>query len=189
MLEKTLTDLATEEVRIQVLHAAVGGINQADVLLADASDALIVGFHVVADPAAKLQASSLGVQIKVYHIIYRLIEDMKAALEGLLPPEEKEVIQGHLEIREVFKSSRLGNIAGCYVNDGLIQRNSRVRVIRDSVVIYDGALATLKRFKDDAREVRQGFECGVLVEGYNDIKQGDHLEAYIVEEVARKLDD
>ena len=188
VLQKTLADLATDEVRIRVLHAAVGGVNQADVILADASDALVVGFHVFADQAARLQASSLGVQIKLYHIIYRLIEDMRAGLEGMLPPEEREVVQGHLEIRQVFKASRIGNIAGCYVTDGLITRTSRVRLSRDNIVIYDGAVETLRRFKDDAREVRSGYECGLTIAGYDDIKEGDVLEAYAIEEIARTLD-
>ncbi|MBN2711526.1 MAG: translation initiation factor IF-2 [Planctomycetes bacterium] len=188
VLEKTITDLSNDEVKIVVIHSGVGGVNQADVILADASDAIIVGFHVVADSSARLQASSLGVQIKIYHIIYRLIEDMRAALEGMLPPEEREVVQGHLDIRQVFKASRIGNIAGCYVTDGFITRTSRLRLIRENVVIYDGGIDALKRFKDDAKEVREGYECGVKVAGYDDIKEGDRLEAYAIEEFARKLE-
>ncbi len=189
VLEKTLLDLSTDEVSINIIHAGVGGISNTDVLFADASDALIVGFHVVADSAAKTAAASHNVQIKVYHVIYRLIEDMKAALEGMLPPEEKEVIIGQVEIREVFRSSKLGNIAGCYVTEGIINRNCQVRLIRESIVIYDGKIDGLKRFKDDAKEVRSGFECGLRIVGYDDIKVGDVIEAYEVEEVARKLDD
>ncbi len=188
VLQKTLRELSTDEVRIKIIHAAVGGINQADVILADASDAIILGFHVVADQIARLQAASHNVQIKVYHIIYRLIEDMKAALEGMLPPEEKEVIQGQLEIRQVFRASRFGNIAGCYVTDGVVTRTSRVRLIRDSVVIYDGTIASLRRVKDDAREVKSGYECGLKIAGYDDIKEGDIIEAYTIEEIARTLD-
>lgn len=187
VLEKTLTDLSTEEVQIRIIHAGVGGVTQADIILADASDALVVGFHVIADQTARLLAQSHGVQIKVYHIIYRLIEDMKAALEGMLPPEEKETVEGHVEIREIFRSSRLGNIAGCFVTDGIVTRHSRVRLIRDNIVIYDGTIDSLRRVKDDAREVRAGFECGIRVAGYSDIREGDILEAYKVEEVARKL--
>ena len=189
VLENTLVDLSTDEVSINIIHAAVGGISNTDVLFADASDALIVGFHVIADSAAKTAAASHNVQIKVYHVIYRLIEDMKAALEGMLPPEEKEVVIGQVEIREVFHSSKLGNIAGCYVVDGLINRSCQVRLIRESIVIYDGKIEGLKRFKDDAKEVRSGFECGLRIVGYDDIKVGDVIEAYEVEEVARKLDD
>lgn len=188
VLEKTLADICTDEVRINVIHSGVGGISQADVILADAGDAIVLGFHVVADSSAKLQATSHNVQIKVYHIIYRLIEDMKAALEGMLPPEEKEVVRGHVEIREIFRSSRLGNIAGCYVLDGVINRSCRVRLIRDNVVIYDGNIDGLRRFKDDVKEVRSGFECGLRIVGYDDIKVGDVLEAYEIEEIARKLD-
>ena len=188
VLEKTLADLSTDEVRINVIHSGVGGVSQADVILADASDAIVLAFHVVADSSAKLQATSHNVQIKVYHIIYRLIEDMRAALEGMLPPEERENIRGHVEIREVFRSSRLGNIAGCYVLDGTINRSCRVRLIRDSVVIYDGNIDGLRRFKDDVKEVRSGFECGLRIVGYDDIKVGDTLEAYEIEEIARKLD-
>lgn len=189
VLEKTLTDLSTDEVSINIIHAAVGGVSNTDVLFADASDAIIVGFHVVADSAAKTAAAAHSVQIKVYHVIYRLIEDMKAALEGMLPPEEKETVIGQVEIREVFRSSKLGNIAGCYVTDGLINRGCQVRLIRESIVIYDGKIDGLKRFKDDAKEVRSGFECGLRIVGYDDIKVGDVIEAYEVEEVARKLDD
>jgi translation initiation factor IF-2 len=189
VVEKTLRELSKDEqVRINVIHAAVGGINHADVILADASDAIIVGFHVVADQNARLQASSHSIQIKIYHIIYRLIEDMKAALEGMLPPEEREVAQGRVEIREVFRASRVGNIAGCYVTDGFINRHSKIRIIRDNIVIYDGKLDSLKRFKDDAREVKTGFECGLKIANYDDIKVGDMLEAYTIEEVARKLE-
>ncbi len=187
VLQKTLGDLATDEVSINVIHQGVGGINQADVILADATDALIVGFHVVADQGARLQASSHGVQIKVYHIIYRLIEDMRAALSGLLPAEEREVVQGHLEVRDLFRSSRIGTIAGCFVTDGVVTRNSSIRLIRDNVVIYTGTLASLRRFTDDVREVRNGFECGVKITNYDDVKVGDTLEAFIVEEVARTL--
>ncbi len=189
VLEKTLIDLSTDEVSINIIHAAVGGVSNTDVLFADASDAIIVGFHVVADAIAKTAAAAHSVQIKVYHVIYRLIEDMKAALEGMLPPEEKETVIGQVEIREVFHSSKLGNIAGCYVTDGLINRNCQVRLIRDSIVIYDGKIDGLKRFKDDAKEVRSGFECGLRIVGYDDIKVGDVIEAYEIEEIARKLDD
>lgn len=188
VIEKTLQELATDEVKIRILHSGVGGINHADVILADASDAIVIGFHVMPDQAARLYAAGHNVQIKVYHVIYRLIEEMKAAIAGLLPPEEKEVVQGHLEIRQVFRTSRYGNIAGCYVVDGMITRHSRVRLIRDNVVIYDGVLENLKRFKDDVREVRAGFECGLKIANYDDIKEGDQIEAYTIEEVARTLD-
>ncbi len=188
VLQNTLTELSGEEVKINVIHSAVGGINQADVILADASDALIIGFHVVADQAARLQAASHDVQIKVYHIIYRIVEDMKAAISGMLPPEEHEVIQGHIEVRQVFKASRIGNIAGCYVNDGIITRTSSIRLIRDNIVIYDGEIEALKRFKDDVKEVRSGFECGITLRKYDNIQEGDSLEAYTIESIARTLE-
>ncbi len=187
VLDKTLRDMATDEVGISIIHSAVGGINHADVILADASDALILGFHVGVDAQAKAAAVNLGVQIKTYHIIYRMIEDMWAALEGLLPPEEKEVVQGHVEIRQVFRASKIGAIAGCYVVDGLIQRTSRVRLYRNQVVIYNGLIQSLKRVKDDVREVKAGFECGIKIANYDGIAEGDVIEAYIIEEVARKL--
>ncbi len=187
VIAKTLTDMATDEVGISIIHSAVGGINHADVILADASDAIILGFHVGADSQARQAAMSLGVQIKNYHIIYRMIEDMRAALEGMLPPEEKEVVQGHVEIRQVFRSSKIGAIAGCYVVDGQIQRTNRVRIYRNQVVVYDGTIASLKRVKDDAREVKAGFECGIKIANYDAIEDGDMIEAYAIEEIARKL--
>jgi translation initiation factor IF-2 len=187
VIEKTLRDLATDEVGISIIHSAVGGINHADVILADASDAIILGFHVGVESQARMAATSLGVQIKTYHIIYRMIEDMRAALEGLLPPEEKDVVQGHVEIRQVFRSSKLGAIAGCYVTDGQIQRTNRIRLFRNQVVIYDGAIQSLKRVKDDVREVKAGFECGIKIANYDAIESGDIIEAYAIEEIARKL--
>jgi translation initiation factor IF-2 len=187
VLEKTLRDMATPEVGINIIHSAVGGINHADVILADASDALILGFHVGVESQAKSAAVSLGVQIRAYHIIYRMIEDMRAALEGLLPPEEKEVVQGHIEIRQVFRASKIGAIAGSYVTDGFVQRASRIRLYRNQVVIYDGTIQSLKRLKDDAREVKAGFECGIKIANYDGIEAGDVMEAYTIEEVARKL--
>ncbi|MDR1745552.1 MAG: translation initiation factor IF-2, partial [Planctomycetota bacterium] len=187
VLEKTLRDMATDEVGIAIIHSAVGGINHADVILADASDAIILGFHVGVESQARSAASSMGVQIRAYHIIYRMIEDMRAALEGLLPPEEKEVVQGHVEIRQVFRSSKIGAIAGCYVTDGQIQRTNRIRLYRSNVVIYEGTMASLKRVKDDVREVKAGFECGIKIANYDAIEEGDVIEAYSIEEIARKL--
>ncbi|MCD8352402.1 MAG: translation initiation factor IF-2 [Planctomycetaceae bacterium] len=187
VIEKTLRDMATDEVGISIIHSAIGGVNHADVILADASDAIILGFHVGVEGNARNAASSLGVQIKTYHIIYRMIEDMRAALEGLLPPEEREIVQGHVEIRQVFRSSKVGAIAGCYVVDGQIQRTNRIRLYRSNVVIYDGTIGSLKRVKDDAREVKAGFECGIKIANYDAIEEGDMIEAYSIEEVARKL--
>ncbi|MCL2000773.1 MAG: translation initiation factor IF-2 [Planctomycetes bacterium] len=187
VIGKTLHDLATSEVGINIIHSAVGGVNYADVILADASDAIVLGFNVAVEPQARNAAAGLGVQVRIYHIIYRMIEDMKAALEGLLPPEEKEVVQGHIEIRQVFRSSKLGAIAGCYVSDGQIQRTNRIRLYRNQVVIYDGSIQSLRRVKDDAREVRSGFECGIKIANYDAIEEGDVIEAYSIEEIARKL--
>jgi translation initiation factor IF-2 len=188
VLRKTLGELATDEVKINVIHAGVGGINQADIILADASDAVVVGFHVIADPGAREQAEARSVEIKIYHIIYRMVEDMKAALSGLLPPEEREVAQGHAEVRQIFKVSRLGNIAGCMITDGVVTRNSHARVFRDNVMIHEGRINTLQRFKDQAREVREGYECGITLQKFDDFKAGDVIEAYTVEEVARSIE-
>ncbi|MDR3077365.1 MAG: translation initiation factor IF-2, partial [Planctomycetota bacterium] len=187
VIEKTLRDMSTSEVGISIIHAAVGGINHADVILADASDAIVLGFHVGAENQARSAAASLGVQIRTYHVIYRIIEDMKAALEGLLPPEEREVVQGHVDIRRVFRSSKVGAIAGCYVVDGQVQRSNRIRLFRDQVMIYEGAIQSLRRVKDDVREVKAGFECGIKIAGYDAIEDGDVIEAFSIEEVARKL--
>ena len=188
VISKMLGQMGNEEVKITIIHAAVGGINQADVILADASDAIIVGFNIPSDSAARLQAEAHGVQIKVYHVIYRLEEDIKAALSGMLAPEEREKVHGHLEVRQVFFASRIGNIAGCYVTDGIVTRQSKIRVFRNNVKVFEGVLENLKRFKDDVREVRAGFECGLTIHNYDDIKAGDILEAYAIESVSRTLD-
>ncbi|MDR2390891.1 MAG: translation initiation factor IF-2, partial [Planctomycetota bacterium] len=187
VIEKTLREMATSEVGVNIIHAAVGGINHADVILADASDAIVIGFHVGAESQARFAAMSLGVQIRTYHIIYRIFEDIKASLEGLLPPEEKEIVQGHVEIRQVFRSSKVGAIAGCHVLDGQVQRTNRIRLFRNQVVIYEGTIQSLRRVKDDVREVKAGFECGLKIAGYDGIEEGDVIEAFSIEEVARKL--
>jgi translation initiation factor IF-2 len=165
----------------------VGGISEADVYLADASDAIIVGFNVVPDEKARTLAEARGVQVRRYDIIYNLTDDLKAALEGLLKPEKREVDLGRALVQRTFSISRVGTVAGCRVLSGTVERNSRVRIIRDNRIIGDYALDTLKREKDDAREVREGYECGIKLAGYNDVKEGDVLEAYRVEEVARTL--
>jgi translation initiation factor IF-2 len=188
VLKKTLDDLATDEVKIDIIHSGVGGINSGDIILADASDAVVLGFHVAADQGAKVEAEKRSVQFKIYHVIYRIVEDMKASLSGLLPPEEREVITGHIEIRQVFKVSRLGNIAGSYVQDGVVTRTSRVRIFRDNVMIYEGRLASLQRFKDQVKEVREGYECGLRMDGYDNVQVGDILEAYTTEEIERTLE-
>jgi translation initiation factor IF-2 len=184
----SLNKLSTAEVRVNVLHAAVGGITTGDVQLAEASDALIVGFNAVPDAAARQLAERIGVDIRQYRIIYEIIDDIRKALEEGLAPEIRLQVIGHAEIRQVFKISRTGSIAGCYVTDGIANRNAKVRITRNNIVVEDErTLESLKRFKDDAREVRAGMECGLRIAGYDDIKEGDVLEFYQKVEVARKL--
>ena len=186
-LADALAQLSNEEVSVEVIHRGVGAITESDILLARASGAIIVGFHVRPDNNARSAAEREGVEIKLYKIIYEAVEDVRAALEGMLRPEEREVVLGEAEVRELFKVPRMGVIAGCSVRSGVINRTGRVRVMRDSVEIYDGAIASLRRFKDDVKEVREGFECGIGVENFNDIKVGDVLECYRKEQVARTL--
>jgi translation initiation factor IF-2 len=186
-LSDSLEQLSTSEVQVEVVHRAVGAINESDVLLAATSGAIIIGFHVRPTADARAVADRENVDIRLYNIIYEAIEDVKAAMEGLLQPEEREILLGVAEVRQLFKVPRIGTVAGCYVTEGIIDRRARVRVVRDGIQVYEGELGSLKRFKDDAREVREGFECGLNVDGYNDIKVGDHIECYRVEEVARTL--
>lgn len=186
-LADELTKLSTEEVQVSVIHRGVGAISENDVVLAAASNAIIIGFHVRPDARARAAAEREGVDIRLYHVIYEVAEDVRKAMEGLLAPEEREVVLGSAEVRKTFKVGRLGTIAGCHVADGVIPRTARVRVVRDGVEVYEGAIASLKRFKDDVREVREGFECGINVEGFNDVKVGDVIEAYKIEEVQRTL--
>jgi len=186
-LAHALGKLSTNEVRVNIVHAAVGGITESDVNLALASKAAIIGFNTRADAAARKLAESGGVSIRYYDIIYEAVDDVKAALSGMLAPERKESAIGLVEIRKIYKISKVGTIAGCMVLEGVIKRGARVRLLRDQVVIHDGELDSLKRFKDDAREVKAGFECGLSLKNYNDIKEGDQLEVYEVVEVARTL--
>ncbi|MCX8747232.1 translation initiation factor IF-2 [Snodgrassella sp. B3800] len=186
-LAGSLRKLSTDEVRVDVLHSGVGGVSESDVNLAIASGAVIIGFNVRADATARKLAEHEGIEIRYYNIIYDAIDDVKAALSGMLAPEQKENVIGTVEIRQVITVSKVGNIAGCMVTDGLIKRDSHVRLIRNNVVVHTGELASLKRFKDDVKEVRQGFECGLMLKNYNDIMEGDQLEAFEVVEVARKL--
>jgi translation initiation factor IF-2 len=186
-LADSLGQLSNDEVSVDVIHRGVGAITESDILLARASGAIIVGFHVRPDNNARAAAEREGVEIKLYKIIYEAVEDVRAALEGMLRPEEKEVVLGEAQVRELFKVPKMGVIAGCSVRSGVINRQGRVRVIRDGVEIYDGAIASLRRFKDDVKEVREGFECGIGVENFNDIKVGDVLECYKKEQVARTL--
>ncbi|HEX4054364.1 MAG TPA: translation initiation factor IF-2 [Tepidisphaeraceae bacterium] len=187
-LAKTVTDANTNEVRVRVVHSAVGAINESDVELADASKAVIIGFHVVPDESARQMAEQRRVEIRLYRVIYEIFDDLKKALSGLLEPEIREKLHGHAEIRKVYKVSRIGNVAGCFVTDGHIQRGSKIRLIRDGVVItQDLSLESLKRLKDDVKEVKAGFECGLKISGYDDIKTGDVLEAYVRETFQRTL--
>jgi translation initiation factor IF-2 len=186
-LQQALTKLSTDEVKVNVVHAGVGGITESDVNLALASKAVIIGFNARADVQARKLAETSGVQIRYYDIIYEAVDDVKAALSGMLAPEQKESQLGMVEIREVFRISKVGAVAGCYVLEGVVKRGSRVRVLRDNVVVHDGELDSLKRFKDDVREVKAGFECGLSIRNFNDIQQKDQLEVYEVVEVARTL--
>jgi translation initiation factor IF-2 len=187
-LAKTVTDQNTEEVKVRVIHSAVGAINESDVELADASSAVIIGFHVVPDEAARAMAEQRRVEIRLYRVIYEIFDDLKKALSGMLEPEIREKLHGHAEIRQVFKFSKVGSIAGCFVTDGHIQRGSKIRLTRNGVVITEELnIETLKRVKDDVKEVKTGFECGIKLAGYDDIKVGDILEAYIKETIQRTL--
>jgi translation initiation factor IF-2 len=186
-LSDALEQLSTSEVQVQVIHRAVGAINESDVLLASTSGAIVVGFHVRPTPEARAVAEREDVDIRLYNIIYEATEEVRAAMEGLLSPEEREVLLGAAEVRQLFKVPRIGTVAGCMVTQGELQRRGKVRVVRDGVQVYEGELGSLKRFKDDVREVREGFECGLNVSNFNDIKIGDVIECYRVEEVARTL--
>jgi translation initiation factor IF-2 len=186
-LKDSLLKLSTEEISVNVIFSGVGAITESDVLLASASDAIIVGFQIRPSAKAKALADDEKIEIKTYSIIYKAIEEIKAAMEGMLSPDLVEKVTGQVEIRETFKISKVGTIAGCMVTDGLVERKSKIRVIRDGVVIHDGLLENLKRFKDDAREVKKGFECGLQIKNFNNIEVGDYLEVYKEEEVKRKL--
>src|SRR2546421_732170 len=186
-LADALAQLSTPEVKVEVVHRGVGAITDSDVLLAKASNAIIIGFHVRPDSNARASAEREKVEIRTYRIIYEAVEEVKAAMAGLLAPERKEVVLGEAEVRQIFKIAKVGTIAGSFVRSGVIPRTARVRVVRDGVEVYDGTLASLKRFKDDVREVREGFECGIGVENFNDLKVGDLIEAYRIEEIARSL--
>ena len=181
-VKQSLEKLSNEEVRVRVIHGAVGAVNESDVMLANASNAIIVGFNVRPDPTARDQAERDGVDIHLYRVIYDAIDDVKSAMKGMLAPKIREVDQGRLEVRQVYKISNVGAVAGCYVQSGKITRGSKIRIVRDGIIIGDDELDSLKRFKDDVREVAQGYECGVSLQKFNDIKEGDVFEAYIMEE-------
>jgi translation initiation factor IF-2 len=186
-LAASLVKLSTEEVKVQVVYAAVGGISESDVNLAIASKAVIIGFNTRADAGARKLAESNGIELRYYNIIYDAVDDLKAAMSGMLTPDQKEEVLGMAEIRQVFRISKIGAIAGCMVTSGVVKRSARLRLLRNNVVVFTGELDSLKRFKDDVREVKEGFECGLNLKGYNDIAEGDQIEFFEIKEVARSL--
>ncbi|NYH99806.1 translation initiation factor IF-2 [Cupriavidus plantarum] len=186
-LVQSLQKLSTDEVRVQIVHGGVGGISESDVNLATASKAVIIGFNVRADAGARKLAEHNGIDIRYYNIIYDAVDEIKAAMSGMLAPEKRETTIGQVEVRQVFRVPKIGAVAGCMVTDGMVKRNSLVRVLRNNVVIHSGELDSLKRFKDDVREVKQGFECGLSIKNFNDVQEGDQLEVYEITEVARTL--
>jgi translation initiation factor IF-2 len=183
----SLLQLPTEKVKLSVIHAAVGAVTESDVQLAAASAAIVVGFHVRPDPAARAAADSQGVDVRLYQVIYEVIDEIRAAMVGLLPPNLREIVVGQAEIRKTFTIPRIGTIAGCYVTDGAMRRNIGCRLVRDGVQVYQGKFGSLKRFKEDVREVQSGFECGIGIEGFNDLKIGDVIEAFEHEEQPAEL--
>ena len=184
-VKQALEKLSNDQVRVRVLHSAVGAVTKDDVNLASAFDAIIIGFNIRPDNNAKEAAEREGVDIRLYRVIYQAIEDIEKAMKGLLAPEYKEVLLGHAEVRNTFRITGAGTVAGCYVQDGKMQRNAQVRLLRDNIVVFEGKLNSLKRFKDDAKEVAAGYECGISFDGYNDIKEGDVIECFIMEEIER----
>ena len=185
-VKASLEKIDVDGVRVNVIRSTVGAISESDVILASASQAIIYGFNVRPDAKVRNKAEEENVEIRLHNVIYKMVEEIETAMKGMLAPEYHEVITGQAEIRQVIKSSKIGNIAGCYVTDGSIKRNCGIRLIRDGIVVYEGKLASLRRFKDDVKEVNAGFECGLNIENYNDIKEGDIIEGYVMEEVEKK---
>ena len=184
-IKQSMEKLSNEEVKVKVIHSAAGAVTESDVTLAKVSNAIIIAFNVRPMPTAKNMAEKDEVQIKQYSVIYQAIDDVESAMRGMLTPKYEEKVIGNAEVRQTFRISNVGTIAGAYVIDGKLERNAGVRVIRDNVVVHEGKLASLKRYKDDAKEVTKGYECGIQIEKYNDIKEGDIIEAYILEEIKR----
>ena len=184
-VKQSLTKLSNEEVVVKVIHGGVGAINESDVSLAATSNAIIIGFNVRPDATAKQLAEQEGVDLRLYRVIYQAIEDVEAAMKGMLDPIFEEKVIGHAEVRQLFKASGIGTIAGSYILDGIFQRNCKVRISREGEQIFEGELASLKRFKDDVKEVKAGYECGLVFDGFNDVKEEDKVEAYIMVEVPR----
>lgn len=185
-LAAALYKIEVEGVNVKIIHTGVGAINESDITLAAASNAIVIGFNVRPDVNAKRAADAEEVDVRLHRIIYKVIEEIEAAMKGMLDPEFQEKIIGQAEIRQTFKVSKIGTIAGSYVTDGKITRDSGIRLIRDGVVIFEGEIDALKRFKDDAKEVAQGYECGITIKNFNDVKEGDIIEAYVMEEIERK---
>jgi translation initiation factor IF-2 len=185
-LADQLGKLSNDEVRLKVIHQGVGRINEGDVLLASASNAIVIGFHVRPDPGARELANREKVDIRLYQVIYEAVEEVKGAMTGLLKPEIKETVLGSAEIRKVFSITKWGSVAGCMVVAGAIKRNAKARLIRNQDVIWEGDIESLKRFKDDVRDVQSGFECGIKLNGMDEIKEGDLIEAFVLEEIARQ---
>jgi translation initiation factor IF-2 len=186
-LSDSMLKLSTNEIQVNILHKGVGQISESDVLLASASDAIIVGFQVRPSTTARRLADNEEIEIRLYSIIYDAINEVKDAMEGLLAPVTQEVIVGNADVREVFKISKVGTVAGCMITDGYIKRNNPIRLIRDGIVLYSGKLNTLKRFKDDVGEVKSGFDCGMGIENFNNIEVGDVIESFETREVKRTL--
>ena len=184
-VKQSLEKLSNDEVRVRAIHGGVGAINESDVMLANASNAIIVGFNVRPDAGALASAEQNEVDIRLYRVIYQAIEEIEAAMKGMLDPEFKEVVIGYAEVRQTFKVSNVGTIAGCYVTQGKIQRNAEIRIVRNGIIVHEGTINSLKRFKDDAKEVAENFECGIGVENFNDIKEGDTIECFVMEEIER----
>ena len=185
-LKQSLEKIKVDDFKVNVIRCSVGAITDTDIILASASNAIVLGFNVRPTAAVRQTAAEKGVEIRLYSIIYKLLEDIEAALKGMLEPEYEEVVIGQAEVRNTFKISKVGTVAGCYVTDGVIQSNSLVRIIREGIVVYEGKMASLKRFKDDAKEVKYGYECGITIENFNDIKEGDIIEASVMKEIERK---
>jgi translation initiation factor IF-2 len=184
-VKQALEKLTNEEVRVRCIHGGVGAITGTDIMFASASNAIVIGFNVRPDSGARVMAEKENVDVRLYRVIYNAIDDVKAAMRGMFKPVFKETELGRATVRETFKVTGVGTIAGAYVNDGKIARSAQVRVVRDSVVIHEGKISSLKRFKDDAKEVLTSFECGIGIDGFNDLQEGDVIEAFIIEEVKR----